>query len=135
MNVLIDKKYPYNFIELLRKRFIHKVALKLLVTNFTKIDIEMNKLFQFPETTLSKEIILYALDNLEIVKLSNYYSIQFNQTINYPKTKIKLITLLKFISYGNSSVHGNSILVNEFRELNKNLYMKYKIYKLKGVVI
>ena len=115
------------------KKLKREVLIQLLLNDFTKIDIEMNELFQFPEVVLSKEVILYALDNLIIVKRSNYYSIEINPIINYPKTKIKLITLVRFISFGNSSVHGNSILTDEIKKLNKDLYLLYEIYKLKGV--
>lgn len=134
MNLLIDRKFSYDFVLEIKKKLVREVLIKLSINNFTKIDVEINKLFQPPEVLLSKQIILYALDNLIIVKRSNYYSIEINPIINYPKTKIKLITLIKFISFGNSSVHGNSILVNEIEKLNKNLYFLYKIYKLKGVV-
>lgn len=134
MNLLIDRKFSYDFVLEIKKKLVREVLIKLSINNFTKIDVEINKLFQPPEVLLSKQIILYALDNLIIVKRSNYYSIEINPIINYPKTKIKLITLIKFISFGNSSVHGNSILVNEIEKLNKNLYFLYEIYKLKGVV-
>lgn len=134
MNLLINIKFSYTFVESIKRKLIKEVLIKLSGSNFTKIDIEMNKLFQFPEVVLSKEVILYALDNLIIVKRSNYYSIEVNPIINYPKTKIKLITLVRFISFGNSSVHGNSILTDEIKKLNKDLYLLYEIYKLKGVV-
>ena len=133
MNLLIDIRFPYDFVKSIMKKLKREVLIQLLLNDFTKIDIEMNELFQFPEVVLSKEVILYALDNLIIVKRSNYYSIEINPIINYPKTKIKLITLVRFISFGNSSVHGNSILTDEIKKLNKDLYLLYEIYKLKGV--
>ncbi len=134
MNLFIDRRFSYDFVENIKRKLIREVLIKLSSTNFTKIDIEMNELFQFPEVVLSKEVILYALDNLIIVKRSNYYSLEIDPVINYPKTKIKLITLVRFISFGNSSVHGNSILTDEIKKLNKDLYLLYEIYKLKGVV-
>lgn len=134
MNLLIDSKYPYDFILQLLHRYRLRIAIKLSLQDFFKIDVEMNKLFSFEETTLSKEIITYALDKLIIVKQSNYYSLQFDSIVNYPGTKIKLITLLRFISYGNSNVHGNSILIDEFKELNKKLNFLYKIYKIRGII-
>lgn len=133
MNLLIDIRFPYDFVKSIMRKLKREVLIQLLLNDFTKIDIEMNELFQFPEVVLSKEVILYALDNLIIVKRSNYYSIEINPIINYPKTKIKLITLVRFISFGNSSVHGNSILTDEIKKLNKDLYLLYEIYKLKGV--
>jgi len=133
MNLLIDVRFSYEFVESIRKKLIREVLLLLPGNDFTKLDIEMNNLFQFQDIVLSKEVILYALDNLIIVKRSNYYSIEINSIINYPKTTIKLITLVRFISFGNSSVHGNSILIDEIKKLNKDLYLLYEIYKLKGV--
>lgn len=133
MNLLIDIRFPYDFVKSIMRKLKREVLIQLLLNDFTKIDIEMNELFQFPEVVLSKEVLLYALDNLIIVKRSNYYSIEINPIINYPKTKIKLITLVRFISFGNSSVHGNSILTDEIKKLNKDLYLLYEIYKLKGV--
>lgn len=135
MNLIIDRKFPYNFVQQLLQKFRVEAAVKVRLQDFTKIDVEMNELFDFPETTLSIEIISYALDKLVIIKRSNYYSIEFNPTINYPGTRIKLITLLQFISFGNSNVHGNSILTDEFRELNKNLTSLYEAYRLRGIVI
>lgn len=134
MNLLVERKYPYEFVLQLLRRFRLKVAMKLYVKDFTKIDVALNQLFDLSEITLSKEIISYALDNLIVVKQSNFYSIEFNPTLNYPGTKIKLITLLRFISYGNSNVHGNSILIDEFKELNKNLSYLYKVYTIRGIV-
>lgn len=135
MNLLIPIEYDYDFVLAVREKFIRDIYLNLKPESFFKIDVEMNSLFDFPEVVISKEIISYALDKLIIVKRSRYYSIEFNSVINYPKTKIKLITLLRFISYGNSDVHGNSILIDEFKKLNINLYTLYKIYKLKGIVV
>lgn len=135
MNLLIDRDYDYEFVIMLRDKFIRDITLKLSLNDFTKIDVELNSMFQFPETTLSKEIIIFALDNLRIIKRSRHYSLEFDSTINYPNTRIKLITLLQFISYGNFNVQGNSILINEFEELNKNLITLYEIYKARGVVI
>lgn len=114
--------------------FIKKITLELVLQDFTKIDIAMNELFQFDEIITSKEVIEYALDNMVIRKRSQHWSIEFNSVINYPKTRTKLITLLKFISYGNSYTHGNSLLVDEFEKLNKYIRILYKIYKLKGIV-
>lgn len=116
-------------------KFINDVNLALNITDFSNIDVHMNEKFDFPEITLSKEVILYALDNMTIIRRSQHWSIEFNPIINYPKTRTKLITLLKFISYGDSSTHGNPILIDEFKKLNTDLDILYKIYILKGIVV
>lgn len=135
MNLLITREYSYDFVVKVMQSFIKKITLELVLQDFTKIDIAMNELFQFDEIITSKEVIEYALDNMVIRKRSQHWSIEFNPIINYPKTRTKLITLLKFISYGNSYTHGNTLLVDEFEKLNKNISILYKIYKLKGIVV
>lgn len=134
MNLLITREYSYDFVVKVMQSFIKRITLELVLQDFTKIDIAMNELFQFNEIITSKEVIEYALDNMVIRKRSQHWSIEFNPVINYPKTKTKLITLLKFISYGNSYTQGNSLLVDEFEKLNKYIRILYKIYKLKGIV-
>ena len=138
MNLIIDIDKPISFVKNIVKLIVKEIFHNLYLQNFTKIDIEMNDIYGFEdidELLLSKEIILYALDNLIIVKRSRHWSIEFNPIINYPNTKIKLITLLKFISYGNSNVHGNTILIDAFKKLNKNLDKLYKIYLLRGYLV
>lgn len=135
MRLLIDRKYPQNFVEQIRIKLIRDVLFELPYKDFTKIDVEMNNAFQLPEVILSKDVITYALDNLVIRKNSTTYSIEFDPVINYPKTKIKLITLIQFISFGNFNVHGSSILTDEFEKLNINLTKMYKIYTFRGVVL
>lgn len=134
MNLLIDIKYPYDFVRKLVLYFIRRIKLQILIYDFTKIDIEMNEIFESDDTLLSKQIILYALDYIDIVKQSMYWEIRFNPIVNYPNTKTKLITLLQFISYGNSNVQGSSILTNEFKKLNTDLSILYNIYTLRGIV-
>lgn len=135
MNLLIDITYPYDFVKKIVMVYKRDIKLGLKLEDFSKIDVEMNSFFQFPDVILSKEVIQYALDNMVIIKRSQHWCVQFNEVINYPKTRIKMITLLQFISYGNSSVHGNTLLTDEFKKLNKDLDKLYKIYRIKGVVV
>ena len=88
MNLLIDRKFSYDFVLEIKKKLVREVLIKLSINNFTKIDVEINKLFQPPEVLLSKQIILYELDNLFIVKISNYYYIEINLYIKYIKINI-----------------------------------------------
>jgi hypothetical protein len=96
--------------------------------------MEMNNVFESEEDILSRQVILYALGNIDIIKQSRKWLIRFNPIINYPNTRIKVITLLQFISYGNSKVRGSSILTDEFKKLNNELQLIYKIYKSRGIV-
>lgn len=132
--ILIPKEYGYEFTESIVKKYIQDIRPKLVLTDLLDIDVALNKKFDFPEITLAKEIILYALDNIVIRKRSQHWSVEFNPIINYPKTRTKMITLLKFISYGDSSTHGNPILINESKKLNKDLKILYKIYINKGFI-
>lgn len=134
MNLLIDKKYPYDFVRKLVLSFIKNIKIKLFIVDFTAIDVALNETFEFDNTTLSTQIILYALGNIDIIKQSRHWLIRFNPVINYPNTRIKVITLLQFISYGNSKVHGSSILIDEFKKLNNELQLIYNIYKSRGIV-
>ena len=136
MNILlVPKEYGYKFTENIVNKYIQDVSLKVFALNLLDIDIALNEKFDFPEITLTKEIILYALDNIVIRKRSQHWSIEFNPIINYPKTRIKMITLLKFISYGDSSTHGNPVLIDESKKLNTDLKTLYKIYINRGIVV
>ena len=134
MNLLVDKKYPYDFVRKIVSYLIKRIKIKLFIYDFTAIDVELNNMFEVEDTLLSKQIILYALGNIDIIKQSRHWLIRFNPVVNYPNTRIKLITLLQFISYGNSKVHGSSILTDEFKKLNNDLTLLYNIYKYKGIV-
>lgn len=135
MNLVINNVNDYNFILQIERRLKKGIKLNLMKENFIKIDIALNETFKLKETILSKDVILYALDNIQIIKLEDNYIIEFNPTIYYPNTDIKMITLIQFISYGVSNVHGNKILINEFKKLNNILDILYKRYKDRGIIV
>lgn len=134
MNILIPIGYDYGFIVALMNKLIQDIQLKLLHSRFNEIDAWLNTEFDFPELVYSKNIILFALKEIEIVKLSSHFSIQINKNVKYKGTNIKLITLLKMISYGNRTHKGNPIFIDEFKKLNIELNRLYIIYNRYGVV-
>lgn len=137
MNILVPDNYRYTFIILLKNKMIKDIKriIKLKRRSLIDMDLYLNDTFEFEETTLAKDIMLFALDNIEIIKRTKYYSIEINRNIDYPNTSIKLITLIQLINYGNLDIKGVPIFINEFKEVNKELKRLYKVYKRIGVVL
>ncbi len=135
MNLFISLEYDTEFINELIAKFIDDVKLKLLKTNFDVLDLWLQVEYGFNEVISCKDIIQQALKHIEIVTTTSNYIIQFNPIVYYPGTTTRLITLLKTITYGTRHFRGNSLLIDEFKQLNMNLDNLYDQYRLLGVVL
>ncbi len=135
MNLIVSYTFEQPFINQLIAKFIDDIHRKLLVTDLSKLDLWLQVEYGLPQNITCKKIIEFGCKHLEIIQATNNYIIQFNSTVYYPNTSIRLITLLKTISYGTRHFRGNAILLNEFKLLNMNLDILYDKYKLLGVVI
>lgn len=133
MNILIPKRYGYKFAIKIIKLLIYNIKIKLSITDFSIIDIWLY--VEFDKKLSSEKIILYALKHIKIITSAEHIRIEFDKNICYPKTTIRLITLLKAITYGNRFFKGNKLLLDEFTEINKNIKDLYEMYKLTGVVL
>lgn len=89
------------------------------------IDKYMNTLQQFKSIYRkhysSKDILLTACYNLQLVKLNGNMVLQINPNINYPGTYIKLSTLCGIIDDGVFGMPGTQIFTDGFKWL-QNLF-------------
>ena len=123
------------FTEKLKNKFIRDIILKLYLEDFRLITLWLRAEFGFDESITCEKIIRFALKHIDIIQMSTHYKIEFNNIVYYPGTSIRMITLLKTITYGNRYFRGNPLLLNEFKQLNNNLKGIYKVYERMGVVL
>ena len=135
MNLLIPIEYGMIFTEKLKNKFIRNIIVKLYLEDFRLINLWLRAEFGFDESITCEKIIRFALKHIDIIQMSTHYKIEFNNIVYYPGTSIRMITLLKTITYGNRYFRGNLLLLNEFKKLNNNLKGIYKVYERTGVVI
>ena len=135
MNLLIPIEYGMIFTEKLKNKFIRDIILKLYLEDFRLINLWLRVEFGIDESITCEKIIRFALKHIDIIQMSTHYKIEFNNIVYYPGTSIRMITLLKTITYGNRYFRGNSLLLNEFKQLNNNLNSIYKVYERMGVVL
>lgn len=135
MNLFIPKKYGIEFTLKIVNKLVKDIKLLLLFTDLRLIDLWLIAEFGIDNSIKSKDIILYALDNIEIVQMSYYFKVEFNQIKYFPGTSIRMITLLKAICYGNRYFRGNPFMLNEFKKVNNNIEQLYEFYDRIGVVI
>ena len=138
MNLLVPVDYDYKFtlgIEKKLKREIY-IQFKLGEIATIKLNVELNKQFKLEDDPLLIiDIVTEALKNIVIIKEGKYYNITLNKEVNYLKTKIKLIDLIKFITFGNLSAKGFPAFENVAAKLKKKLPELYEIYAQRGIVI
>lgn len=135
MNLLIPIEYGMIFTEKLKNKFIRNIIVKLYLEDFRLINLWLRAEFGFDESITCEKIIRFALKHIDIIQMSTHYKIEFNNIVYYPGTSIRMITLLKTITYGNRYFRGNPLLLNEFKQLNNNLKGIYKVYERMGVVL
>ena len=135
MNLLIPIEYGMIFTEKLKNKFIRDIILKLYLEDFRLINLWLRAEFGFDESITCEKIIRFALKHIDIIQMSTHYKIEFNNIVYYPGTSIRMITLLKTITYGNRYFRGNPLLLNEFKQLNNSLKGIYKVYERMGVVL
>ena len=135
MNLLIPIEYGMIFTEKLKNKFIRDIILKLYLEDFRLINLWLRVEFGIDESITCEKIIRFALKHIDIIQMSTHYKIEFNNIVYYPGTSIRMITLLKTITYGNRYFRGNPLLLNEFKQLNNSLKGIYKVYERMGVVL
>lgn len=135
MYLFLSREFDYDFILQVVAKLVRHIKINIHKENFIQTDLEINLIPGLKEIISTKEIILSALGKINIVKQSNHYIVEFDPIINYPNTRIKMITLLKLITYGNSQVQGNTVVLDEFKKLNTKLDYLYEMYKNRGIIV
>lgn len=135
MKLLVLKEYGFIFSEKIVDKFIRDVLLKLMIENFSILNMWLQVEFGLDESVTCEDIIKFALKHIRIIEMSSHYRIEFDEKIFYPKTTIRMITLLKALTYGNRFFRGNPIILDEIKQLNKDMKSLYMIYSTIGVVI
>lgn len=134
MNILIPNDYPEDFVAKIIGKFSRDIKLKLLMTDFRLLNLWIPVEFGFAFKVSCKEIIEFALKNLQIITTATHYQVQINPAVYYPGTTTRLITLLKMINYGNRYFKGIPLITDECKLLNNELDSLYDQYKFIGMV-
>lgn len=133
MFILIPKEYGYGFVDLLIGKIIKDLLIKIDYIDFTLLNLWMSVEFGLKSDDICKSIILFSINNIQAINMSNYYKIQFNSVVRY--NNIRMITLLKTLTYGTKHFKGNKIVLDEFNDIKKNLSLIYDLYDRTGVVL
>lgn len=133
MFILIPKEYGYGFVDLLIGKIIRNLLIKIDYIDFTLLNLWMSVEFGLKGDDICKSIILFSINNIQAINMSNYYKIQFNNVVRY--NNIRMITLLKTLTYGTKHFKGNKIVLDEFNDIKKNLSLIYDLYDRTGVVL
>lgn len=72
--------------------------------------------------------VLQSVDSLEYVEGLGYYHIQINPFVKLSGTDFKLVSIAKFINYGNQDISGCNIFTDSFLEVSENISMYYRMY-------
>lgn len=135
MTILIPKDYGVRFTLRVINKLINDIKMQLLLADFRLIDLWLIAEFDLDVSIHSRDIILYALNQIELVQMSHHFRLEFNSVKYFPGTSIRMITLLKAICYGNRYFRGNPLVLNEFKKVNNNISLMYETYERTGVVI
>ena len=133
MFILIPKEYGYGFVDLLIGKIIKDLLIKIDQIDFTLLNLWMSVEFGLKSDDICKSIILLSINNIQAISMSNYYRIQFNSVVRY--NNIRMITLLKTLTYGTKHFKGNKIVLDEFNDIKKNLSLIYSLYDRTGIVL
>ena len=116
MNIIIPIEFDKDFIEKLIAKIIDDIKFQLTITNFELLNMWIQVEFGFDKNVTCEKIIDFALNHFEIVTTTSNYIIQFSPITYYTGTTVRLITLLKTITYGTRHFKGNTILIDEFKQ-------------------
>lgn len=116
------------------KRFVFKI-IPALIRNMVYKGFNQAKAFKIDKyikehlhlNITTKQCIYAAVSNIVIYNNPDgTYSVEVNPSINIPGYSIKLVSILKFIEYGNAEIKGYHILSKLFNYIEKNQYTLYK---------
>ena len=77
MFILIPKEYGYGFVDLLIGKIIRDLLIKIDYIDFTLLNLWMSVEFGLKSDDICKSIILFSINNIQAINMSNYYKIQF----------------------------------------------------------
>ena len=86
-----------------------------------------------PRRYTMRDIVTIMLYNIIYTQYSDKSVIQINPNVFLYGTNVKLIDIAKFITYGNLTVRGDSILADAFTVANNKLQQYINLYNNGGV--
>ena len=137
MRISIDnssEKYEDNFFEYLKKFTTRQLILNLNPLKLKKFEDAINKeeelLSPFKKSFSGRDIFYAGANNLSITKFfDGRVIIQVDPNVIYYGTKIKLVTLIRFLNYGNEEYKGYPIFTDTFNYVRSNLDAIYQLYE------
>lgn len=105
--------------------------------NYAKLEEFQNSLDEyyslsspFKKKFSGRDIFIAGTNSLTLTKyVDGNITITIDPNVIYYGTTIKLLTLLKFLNYGNGSYRGYPIFTDTFDYIMKNIDAIYKLYE------
>ena len=134
MKLLIEKSLDYNddFVEWLLGVIRDDVLTRINENYLDNMEYYLNTMLS--NSTLSNDkvdlyaAILQILDHLEYINGFSHYHIQINPIARLSGTKFKLLSIAKFINYGNQDMPGCGVFTESFSRIGDNLTEYYRTY-------
>lgn len=121
MYLLVPNKYGYSFAEQIKKVFIARLKIKFNVRKTIAINIALIDEYNLNQNISIEEIFDYMYDHIVIKPFGSYYKIQIDPNIRMYGTSVKLVTLVKFITYGNLNQKGYRVILDVIKDLRKEI--------------
>ena len=102
---------------------------KLRISLFEEI-LKLNNMVSYKID--SKSICKYVLTAIRYRRLKNTYIIDINPNITLPGTNISVLSILKFINYGNDYVKGCYLFSKLFLHYQKNIINYWRAYFIRS---
>ena len=120
----------YSFFEWLIVKIRDKFLNDIDVRKLLRIEIFLKSLYKDIDV---EKVILQAFDNLIITESINCYYIKINPNIFIANLdRVNLLSICKFINYGNAEIPGYQIFTNTFDHFAKNIdtYINRYLYMI-----
>ena len=121
MELLVPSKYGYSFAKEIRRMFIEKVKNQFNYKKTISICLAMIREFDLDDSILASDVFNFMFENIEIINSKDKYIIRINPVVRMEDTSIKLITLVKFITYGNLTQRGYPLVKDVINDIRKEI--------------
>jgi hypothetical protein len=137
MRISIDNssgKYEDGFFEYLKRFTTRQLILNLNPLKLKKFEEAINQeeelLKPFRKSFSGRDIFYAGANNLNVIKFfDGRVILQVDPNVIYYGTRVKLITLIRFLNYGNGDYKGYPIFTDTFNYVRNNLDAIYQLYE------
>lgn len=129
-----DKRFDDGFFEYLRRFITRQLIIRCNPAKFKGFEeavaTQPQLLKPFRKTISGRDVFYAGVNNLVIKRfLNGEITIEVNPNTKFYGTNTKLVTLVKFLNYGNGDYKGYPIFTDTFDYVNEHLNAIYKLYE------